>query len=168
MSPTPRTSFALAVHRKRAVLFGGVHDREGAGDKLYSELFNELYQFNLDSRRWFPLALRPAPKPKADADAAAAAAAEAPLPLGVSPEMHAALAAAMADTGSALHRAAARIQAQYRGYVVRKVGAGEYPSSLRSAPVLPQHARARSQSPLSLLSPSPPGLHRLPPGRPGL
>lgn len=29
------------------------------GDKLYSELFNELYQFNFESRRWFPMVVRP-------------------------------------------------------------------------------------------------------------
>ena len=31
MAPTPRTSFVMAMHRdKRALLFGGVFDREGA------------------------------------------------------------------------------------------------------------------------------------------
>ena len=129
MAPSPRTSFGLATHRQRAVLFGGAHrslpsvaaraggntllqpsrslvrtafcpvfmfrewhkhdmqkplmqcapmnaskhvhccrlcaipgagitDRAGAGDKLYSELHDELYQFSFTSRRWFPLALR--------------------------------------------------------------------------------------------------------------
>lgn len=43
-----------------ALLFGpaGITDRAGAGDKLYSELHGELYQFSFASRRWFPLALR--------------------------------------------------------------------------------------------------------------
>ena len=36
----------------------GITDRAGAGDKLYSELHGELYQFSFASRRWFPLALR--------------------------------------------------------------------------------------------------------------
>lgn len=40
----------------------GITDRAGAGDRLYSELHDELYQFAFASRRWFPLALR-APRP---------------------------------------------------------------------------------------------------------
>jgi hypothetical protein len=44
------------------------------GDKLYSELFNELYQFNFDSRRWFPMVVRPPRKqqPSAKQEAAGA------------------------------------------------------------------------------------------------
>lgn len=119
------------------------------GDRLYSELFNELYQFNLDSRRWFPVALRP-PKKTAKAEAASEAEAAASssgdggaapdqqataaattaaqqqqgqegLPAGVSPEMHAMLQRMLADKGGALHSAAARIQANFRGYRVRQV-----------------------------------------------
>jgi hypothetical protein len=141
------------------------------GDRLFSELFNELYQFSLESRRWFPVALRPSKKqqqankqqdaPEAAAGAGAGAAAgELPsggsggggdgsgeaeqrrqqqdgsqgpaqgdgagssggLPAGVSPEMHALLQKMMADKGGALHSAASRIQANFRGYRVRQVG----------------------------------------------
>ena len=42
----------------RASAGAGITDRAGAGDKLYSELHDELYQFSFASRRWFPLALR--------------------------------------------------------------------------------------------------------------
>jgi hypothetical protein len=130
MAPTPRTSFGLAVHKARAVVFGGVHDREGAGDRLYSELYNDAYQFSFSTQRWFPLAVRPAKKDKlVDAAAAGAAAgaaatgAPAPtaaLPPGVSPEMHAVLLRMAADKDSPLHRAATRIQAAFRGHAVRK------------------------------------------------
>lgn len=121
------------------------------GDRLFSELFNELYQFNLDTRRWYPVALRPPKKSKAEQEAAAAAeqaqeqqAADngssdgaaaggtadqrqqqqqgGELPPGVSPEMHAKLQRMLAEKGGALHAAAARIQANYRGYRVRQVG----------------------------------------------
>jgi hypothetical protein len=45
----------------------GITDRAGAGDKLYSELHDELYQFGFATRRWYPLALRAprAPAPQA-------------------------------------------------------------------------------------------------------
>ena len=135
------------------------------GDRLYSELFNELYQFNLESRRWFPLAIRPTPAKKGakaeaggegpaaaggggdggDAQAAGGGEQQAPagverqqaaavaggdggqqqgdgLPPGVSPEMHAMLQKMLADKGSVLHGAAAKIQANFRGYRVRQVG----------------------------------------------
>jgi hypothetical protein len=134
------------------------------GDKLYSELFNELYQFNFDSRRWFPMVVRPPRKEQpskqeaaegsgSSGEAAAAAGQQQAqdgsaggssgagpgegrqqqeqqqeqqqqqrqvLP-GVSPEMSAILQKAMADKNSVFFRAAVRIQARYRGYVVRKV-----------------------------------------------
>jgi len=124
MAPTPRTSFGLVTHKARAVLFGGVHDREGAGDRLYSELFNEAYQFSFTTRRWYPLDIRP-PKPKKDAPPAAPTGGEggekkeAELPPGVSPEMHAALMKVVGDKDSPLVRAATRIQAAYRGHAVR-------------------------------------------------
>lgn len=58
MAPGPRMSFGLVVHKKRAIVFGGVTDAAGRGDRVYSELHNELYQFNHETRRWFPLGLR--------------------------------------------------------------------------------------------------------------
>lgn len=63
MVPQPRTSFGLAVHRGRAFVFGGVADQAGRGDRVYSENFDEMYQFNMDPclRRWFPVSVR-APK----------------------------------------------------------------------------------------------------------
>jgi hypothetical protein len=61
MAPTKRASFGMATHRGRAYLFGGVTDRPGAGDKVYSELHDELYALDLASARWRPVAMR-APK----------------------------------------------------------------------------------------------------------
>ncbi|KAJ6801833.1 kelch domain-containing protein 4 [Iris pallida] len=58
MPPGPRAGFSLCVHKKRAVLFGGVVDMEVEGDVLMSLFMNELYGFQLDSRRWYPLELR--------------------------------------------------------------------------------------------------------------
>lgn len=118
MAPTARTSFGLVTHKNRAIFFGGVHDREGGGDRLYSELFNEAYQFNMASRRWFPLAMKP-PKKTAAAAAEEEEGAGEELPPGVSPEMHAVLMRMKADKDSPLNRAATRIQAAFRGHMVR-------------------------------------------------
>ena len=108
MVPSPRTSFGLAVQstKAKAILFGGVFDQEGAGDKMYSELFNEAYQFNMNSRRWFPVSVRP-PKQKskkADEDNG----------------LDSALSKATSDKNEAAARAATLIQAAFRGYAVRK------------------------------------------------
>lgn len=35
MPPGPRASFSMCVHKKRAVLFGGVVDVEGEGNFLF-------------------------------------------------------------------------------------------------------------------------------------
>ncbi|XP_074589336.1 uncharacterized protein LOC141845177 [Curcuma longa] len=56
--PGPRAGFSVCVHKKRAVLFGGVVDMETQGDVLMSLFMNELYGFQMDSHRWYPLELR--------------------------------------------------------------------------------------------------------------
>ncbi|CAD6263288.1 unnamed protein product [Miscanthus lutarioriparius] len=58
MPPGPRTGFSMCVHKKRAVLFGGVVDMEVEGDVIMSMFMNELYGFQLDNHRWYPLELR--------------------------------------------------------------------------------------------------------------
>ncbi|KAL0040670.1 hypothetical protein WJX79_001168 [Trebouxia sp. C0005] len=62
MAPTPRTSFALVTHKKRAIIFGGVTDQHGKGDHMFSTLHDELYQFNFDSRRFRGYTVRKAYK----------------------------------------------------------------------------------------------------------
>ncbi|THF95489.1 hypothetical protein TEA_003563 [Camellia sinensis var. sinensis] len=52
MPPGPRAGFSVCVHKKRALLFGGVVDMEVEGDVIMSLFLNELYGFQLDSRRW--------------------------------------------------------------------------------------------------------------------
>ncbi|KAG6686327.1 hypothetical protein I3842_11G011900 [Carya illinoinensis] len=58
MPPGPRAGFSMCVHKRRALLFGGVVDMEIKGDVIMSLFLNELYGFQLDSRRWYPLELR--------------------------------------------------------------------------------------------------------------
>lgn len=58
MPPGPRAGFSMCVHKKRAVLFGGVVDMEVEGDAMMSLFLNELYAFQLDNHRWYPLELR--------------------------------------------------------------------------------------------------------------
>uniref|UniRef100_A0A1J3DA10 Kelch domain-containing protein 4 n=1 Tax=Noccaea caerulescens TaxID=107243 RepID=A0A1J3DA10_NOCCA len=58
MPPSSRASFSVCVHKKRALLFGGVVDMEMEGDVMMSLFLNELYGFQLDNRRWYPIELR--------------------------------------------------------------------------------------------------------------
>ncbi|KAI8543898.1 hypothetical protein RHMOL_Rhmol08G0254300 [Rhododendron molle] len=58
MPPGPRAGFSMCIHKKRALLFGGVVDMEIKGDVIMSLFLNELYGFQLDNRRWYPLELR--------------------------------------------------------------------------------------------------------------
>ncbi|KAK9049465.1 hypothetical protein SSX86_031569 [Deinandra increscens subsp. villosa] len=58
MPPGPRAGFSMCVHKNRSVLFGGVVDMEAEGDVLMSLFLNELYGFQLDIHRWYPLELR--------------------------------------------------------------------------------------------------------------
>ncbi|XP_027331684.1 kelch domain-containing protein 4 [Abrus precatorius] len=58
MPPGPRAGFSMSVHKRRALLFGGVVDIEVEGDVMMSLFLNELYGFQLDTNRWYPLELR--------------------------------------------------------------------------------------------------------------
>ncbi|XP_019086069.1 PREDICTED: kelch domain-containing protein 4-like [Camelina sativa] len=58
MPPSSRAGFSVCVHKKRALLFGGVVDMEMEGDVMMSLFLNELYGFQLDNRRWYPIELR--------------------------------------------------------------------------------------------------------------
>eukprot|EP00252_Welwitschia_mirabilis_P025917 TRINITY_DN8274_c0_g1_i1.p1 TRINITY_DN8274_c0_g1~~TRINITY_DN8274_c0_g1_i1.p1 ORF type:complete len:671 (-),score=183.49 TRINITY_DN8274_c0_g1_i1:463-2475(-) len=58
MPPSARAGFSMCIHKKRAILFGGVVDIDIEGDELRSLFLNELYGFQLDIRRWYPLELR--------------------------------------------------------------------------------------------------------------
>ncbi|KAL3818594.1 hypothetical protein ACJIZ3_004499 [Penstemon smallii] len=58
MPPGPRAGFTMCVHKKRALLFGGVVDMEMEGDLMMSLFLNEIYGFQLDNHRWYPLELR--------------------------------------------------------------------------------------------------------------
>ena len=48
----------MAVHNDTAYIFGGVTDQKGRKDATYSELYNDMYQFGLKSRRWYPVQMR--------------------------------------------------------------------------------------------------------------
>lgn len=58
MPPGPRAGFSMCVHKKRALLFGGVVDMEVGSDVMMSLFLNELYGFQFDNHRWYPLELR--------------------------------------------------------------------------------------------------------------
>ncbi|CAM8932225.1 unnamed protein product [Rhodiola kirilowii] len=52
MPPSARAGFSMCLHKKRALLFGGVVDMEMEGDVMMSLFLNELYGFQIDTRRW--------------------------------------------------------------------------------------------------------------------
>jgi len=124
MGPGPRSGFSMVQHKRRAVLFGGVSDRDAGrdGDLIVSEFYNETYNFTFEARRWFPLDIRPprpdqgqkrgrrAKKGRGDGDEGRGDGDDA----GAGDDVG----AGAGDT--AQDRAATRIQAKFRGYVVRK------------------------------------------------
>ncbi|KAH7001786.1 putative kelch repeats protein [Macrophomina phaseolina] len=58
----PRAGATMAYHKGRGILFGGVHDVEESEEGIDSEFFNQLFAWNVDRNRYFPLTLR---KPRA-------------------------------------------------------------------------------------------------------
>ncbi|KAI0175895.1 galactose oxidase [Hypoxylon sp. FL1284] len=68
-TPSPaRVGTTMTYHKGRGILFGGVHDVEQSEEGMESEFFNQLYAWNIERNRFFPLALR---KPRAQKKAPA-------------------------------------------------------------------------------------------------
>eukprot|EP01062_Namystynia_karyoxenos_P008538 TRINITY_DN13005_c0_g1_i1.p1 TRINITY_DN13005_c0_g1~~TRINITY_DN13005_c0_g1_i1.p1 ORF type:complete len:916 (+),score=281.28 TRINITY_DN13005_c0_g1_i1:86-2833(+) len=55
--PSVRSGMTCLSVARRAIFFGGVADVDDRDD-VKSRFFNEMYQFDMDSRRWYPLLLR--------------------------------------------------------------------------------------------------------------
>ena len=54
----PRAGVTQAYHKGRGIMFGGVHDVEESEEGIDSEFFDQLYAFNIERNRFFPLTLR--------------------------------------------------------------------------------------------------------------
>jgi hypothetical protein len=138
MGPSPRSGFAAITltGKKRGFLFGGVSDTEAkGGEVLISEFHSESFILGLDTQRWFPLALKgptggAAPPTTVHAPATSGTSgggAERDVTGEKPPAAAIATAAAppprptLTAAEQALHRAATRIQANWRGFAVRKV-----------------------------------------------
>ncbi|KAH7034955.1 uncharacterized protein B0I36DRAFT_285170 [Microdochium trichocladiopsis] len=58
-TPNPaRAGATMAYHRGRGLFFGGVHDVEESEEGMDSEFFNQMFAWNIERNRFFPLALR--------------------------------------------------------------------------------------------------------------
>ncbi|KAJ9666435.1 Kelch repeat-containing protein 3 [Coniosporium apollinis] len=67
----PRAGATMAYHKGRGIMFGGVHDVEESEEGIDSEFFNQLFAWNIERNRYFPLALR-RPRTQGKKQAAAA------------------------------------------------------------------------------------------------
>ena len=68
-APNPtRAGATMCPHKGRGIQFGGVHDVEESEEGMDSEFFNQLFAWNVDRNRYFPLTLR---RPRAQAKKAA-------------------------------------------------------------------------------------------------
>lgn len=54
----PRAGATMAYHKGRGIMFGGVHDVELSEEGIESEFFDNLFAWNTDRNRFFPLSLR--------------------------------------------------------------------------------------------------------------
>jgi N-acetylneuraminic acid mutarotase len=54
-APSKRSGASFATHKGRALVFGGVFDKDTQGLTMESEFFNELYAFDMDRKRWYVL-----------------------------------------------------------------------------------------------------------------
>lgn len=54
----PRAGVTQAYHKGRGIMFGGVHDVEESEEGIDSEFFDQLFAYNIERNRFFPLTLR--------------------------------------------------------------------------------------------------------------
>ena len=57
-SPMARSGTASVTYKNRMLVFGGVVDEEQLHHKVESVFFNDLFAFDLERRKWFPLRLK--------------------------------------------------------------------------------------------------------------
>lgn len=58
-APNPiRAGATMCAHKGRGIQFGGVHDVAESEEGIDSEFFNQLFAWNVDRNRYFPLTLR--------------------------------------------------------------------------------------------------------------
>lgn len=55
--PSLRAGFAMTLHKRNVVLFGGVEDDE-TEEEMESIFHNDMFALNLDRKKWFPMTLR--------------------------------------------------------------------------------------------------------------
>ena len=69
--PSRRSGFGMVLHKKRLVVFGGVHDEDTPdGEGLVSEFYNDLHAYELDQGKWHTLTVN-APSARGKQPAAA-------------------------------------------------------------------------------------------------
>lgn len=56
--PSPRVGCSMAHHKGRGILFGGVYDFEETEESLNSIFYNDLFNYNIETNRWYALNLR--------------------------------------------------------------------------------------------------------------
>lgn len=54
----PRAGSTMAHHKGLGIMFGGVHDVEQTEEGIESEFFDQLYAWNMERNRFFPMSLR--------------------------------------------------------------------------------------------------------------
>lgn len=58
-TPNPKRAGAtMTYHKGRGILFGGVHDVEQSEEGIDSEFFRDLFAWNIERNRFFPMSLR--------------------------------------------------------------------------------------------------------------
>jgi hypothetical protein len=56
--PSSRSGSSWVLYKNRCVVFGGVHDEEHGRFGIDSVFYDDMYIFDIDKRRWYPLLLR--------------------------------------------------------------------------------------------------------------
>lgn len=58
--PSLRCGMSISVYKNRAVAFGGVFDEEISDEDMTSICYNDMFVYQIDSNKWYPLNLKQA------------------------------------------------------------------------------------------------------------
>lgn len=57
--PSARVGTQMVFHKNRGIMFGGVYDYEESEEQIDSQFFDNLYSYQVETNRWYNVALRP-------------------------------------------------------------------------------------------------------------
>eukprot|EP00842_Homolaphlyctis_polyrhiza_P004374 jgi/Hompol1/4938/HPOL_000458-RA len=64
LAPNPRSGCTMTMYKGRGIMFGGISDLQESEETIESVCHKDMFQYMIDSNKWFPMTLRSSGKSK--------------------------------------------------------------------------------------------------------